>query len=246
MGKKIFKIGTRTSPLALKQVDEVLRLLHKFYPDIKADIIRIDTYGDKDKVTPISDIEGTDFFTREIEDSLLNSRIDFAVHSAKDMPDALPGGLRIAAITESIDPHDALVSKKGLRLDELPHGAAIGTSSARRKAQLKAYRGDFSIVDIRGNIEERLKLVDETDLDAIVIAACGLIRLGLDSRISQRIPLEILRPHPLQGSLVVETRNDRSDLIELFSNIDSRRKKDTFQAEQETLSRLDWKASLDL
>ncbi|MBI5143573.1 MAG: hydroxymethylbilane synthase [Candidatus Omnitrophica bacterium] len=204
---KIYRIGTRTSPLALRQVDEVAAYLKKSDPGFRFKIVGIDTYGDKDKFTPISDIEGSDFFTREIENALLKGRIDFAVHSAKDMPDAIPEGLHIAAITKSIDPYDALVSKGNLKLDELPFVARIGTSSLRRKQQLKSYRNDFEIVDIRGNIEERLKLLDnDSKLDAIVIAACALVRLGLEHRISQRIPFEILRPHPLQGSLAIETR----------------------------------------
>ncbi len=213
--ERSYKIGTRTSSLALKQVEEVLGALKKFYPAVGISIVGIDTYGDKDKTTPVSKIEGSDFFTREIDEALLNGKIDFAVHSAKDLADNLREGLVIAAITDSIDPYDVLVSKSGLRLDELRYGAKIGTSSLRRKRQLKNYRKDFQIVDIRGNIEERLRKLDETDLDAIVIAAAGLIRLGLENRITQRIPSDILRPHPLQGRLAVEARRDDEDIIRL-------------------------------
>ena len=219
---RVYKVGARTSPLALKQVDEVIAYLKAFDPKIGFEIVGIDTCGDKDRLTPISDMEGTDFFTREIEEAISSGKIDFAVHSAKDLPDEIPEGLYIAAITESIDPYDALVSKDNLKLGELLYGAKVGTSSLRRKTQLKSYRSDFEIVDIRGNIEERLKILDEADLEAIVIAACGLKRLGLETRITQRIPFEILRPHPLQGSLAVETRKDNSSLIELFSKLDSR------------------------
>lgn len=204
---RTFRIGTRKSPLALKQVDEVIGSLKQLYPDREAEIIAIDTYGDRDKATPISDIEGTDFFTREIDDALLRNEIDFVVHSAKDLPDRLAQGLELVFITESIDPHDCLVSKSGLKLDELPKGAKIGTSSLCRKTQLKKYRSDFEIIDIRGNIGERLEKLENSDLDAIVIAAAGLIRLGLEHRITQKIPFEILRPHPLQGSLAVVTKS---------------------------------------
>ena len=150
--------------------------------------------------------------------------------------------MTIAAITDSIDPYDALVSKSGLTLDKLPEGARIGTSSLRRKTQLKAYRKDFEIVDIRGNIEERLMLLDERrlssearrakeettnderrNIDAIVIAACGLIRLGLSHRITQRIPFDILKPHPLQGSLAIVAKEDNIELLGLLSIIDSRK-----------------------
>ncbi len=221
MGKN-YRVGTRTSPLALKQVEEVVNNLKKFYPDLNVKIIGIDTYGDKDKFTPISQIEGTDFFTKEIDEALLRGEIDFSVHSAKDLPDNLAPGLFIAAITKSIDPYDALVSKNNLTLNELKVGAKIGTSSLRRKIQLKNYRKDFQIIDIRGNIGERLKMLDETDLDAIVVAACGLIRLGLEDRIFQRIPFEILIPHPLQGSLAVVRRAEDLHLHNLLSAIDSR------------------------
>jgi len=199
-------------------------VLKKFYPGVEPEVIGIDTYGDKDKVTPVSDIEGTDFFTREIDKALLKNEIDFAVHSAKDLPDELRDGLTIAAITYPIDPFDALVSKSGLTLDKLPEGARIGTSSLRRKEQLNKYRKDFGIVDIRGNIEERLDKLDNTDLDAIVIAACGLIRLGLSHRITQKIPFDILKPRPLQGSLAIVARQDKKDLIDLFSALDARQR----------------------
>lgn len=219
---KTYRIGTRTSPLALRQVEEISLALRKFYPDFEAKIIGIDTYGDKDRVTPISQIEGTDFFTREIDNALLKREIDLAVHSAKDLPDSLREGLVIAAQTKSIDPYDALISKNGLKLAELPHGARIGTSSIRRKTQLSRYRDDFDIVNIRGNIEERLEKLDNGNLDGIVIAVCALVRLGLENRITQRIPFEILKPHPLQGALAIVTRAEDLKLHSLLSVIDSR------------------------
>jgi hydroxymethylbilane synthase len=235
-----YKVGTRTSPLALKQAEEVLAGLRKFYPehpkgwaplsrnpafrlfpDFRAEIVGIDTYGDKDKTTPISRMEGTDFFTREIDNALLAGAVDFAVHSAKDLPDKLKKGLTIAALTKSADPYDALVSKSGLTLDKLPIKAKIGTSSLRRKKGLKEYRGDFQLVDIRGNIEERLEILDNSGLDAIVIASAGLVRLGLEHRIAQRIPFEIITPHRLQGVLALTVREEDSELIEFLSVMDS-------------------------
>ena len=218
----VYKVGTRTSPLALKQVDEVISHLKGHYKDINIEIVGIDTYGDKDKATPISDIEGTDFFTREIDDALLQDEIDFAVHSAKDLPDKISEGLFVAAITKSIDPDEALVSKYNLKIDELKKGARIGASSKRRKSQLLAYRNDFRIVDIRGNIHERLDRLEKDNLDAIVVAACALIRLGLEHRISQRLPHSILKPNPLQGSLAIVVKEDRKELIKLFKVIDGK------------------------
>lgn len=219
---KTCRIGTRTSPLALRQVEEILQTSRKAHLDFKAEIVGIDTYGDKDKITPISQIEGTDFFTREIDDALLKRKIDFAVHSAKDLPDVLREGLVIAAQTKSIDPYDALVSKNNLKLTELFRGARIGTSSIRRKTQLSRYRDDFDIVDIRGNIEERLEKLDNGNLDGIVIAACGLVRLGLEKRITERIPFEIIKPHPLQGALAIVAHSDSTELIKLLSILDVR------------------------
>ena len=218
----MFRVGTRTSPLALRQVEEVIGFLREFYPDIKTEIIGIDTYGDKDKITPISEMEGTDFFTREIEEALLKGEIDLAVHSAKDLPDKIPEGLYLAAITKSIDPYEALVSRNNRKLSEIPYGAEIGASSQRRKTQLKAYRNDFKMVDIRGNIQERLHRLDQGDLEAVIVAACALVRLGLEERITERISFKILKPHPWQGSLAIETREEDTDLIKLLSKIDTR------------------------
>ncbi|NQU94701.1 MAG: hydroxymethylbilane synthase [Candidatus Omnitrophica bacterium] len=219
---KTYKIGTRTSPLALKQVEEILNALNDAGTSLKAEIVGIDTCGDKDKFTPISYIEGEDFFTKEIDQALLLGEIDFAVHSAKDVPFVLAEGFHIAALTESIDPYDVLVSRDGLKLDSLPFGARIGTSSIRRKEALKKFRPDFELVDIRGNIQERLKILETTSLNAIVIAAAGLIRLGLEERITEILPPHILEPHPLQGRLAVIARAEDSDLIEILSKIDSR------------------------
>jgi len=205
--------------LALKQVEEIVRLLGE--QSLRFEVKTYDTSGDRDKITPISKIEGGDFFTDTIEKALLNGKIDVAIHSAKDLPDVIDE-LVVCALTKSIDPYDVLISKRNLKLDELPYGAKIGTSSLRRKEQLKKFRCDLQIVDIRGNIEERLGKLDRSDLDGIVIAAVGLIRLGLEHRITQRIPLEILKPHPLQGALAVEVREDDIEMIDLFSELDTR------------------------
>jgi hydroxymethylbilane synthase len=241
---KTYRIGTRTSPLALRQVEEVVGKLIRLYPEFPYAIVGVDTSGDRDKVTPLSEIEGTDFFTREIEEALLKGEIDFAVHSAKDLPEEIPAGLVIAAITKSIDPSDALVSKNNFTLEGLPKGARIGASSARRKEQLRVFRRDFQIIDIRGNIEERLSLLDanecvakhsltegdkrqttndeQPNLDAVIVAACALVRLGLEERITQRISLDILKPHPWQGSLAIEARSEDRALIDLLKVLNER------------------------
>jgi len=221
--QNLIRIGTRGSNLALKQVEEVVSLLKLNNFEIKT----YDTTGDMDKKTPISKIEGTNFFTDTIEQSLIENNIDCAVHSAKDMPDIIPSKLYISAITESIDKHDALVVRKGLKyksIDELPYHAKVATCSPRRRQQLKKYRPDLQIEDIRGNIEERIEKLDNSDIDAIVISSAALIRLGLQERITQKIPFDILQPHPLQGSLAIEIRESNSELRQLFNKIDRRKK----------------------
>ena len=221
--EQIYRVGTRTSPLALRQVDEALASLQKVYPKLKVEIIGIDTYGDKDKSRPISAIEGSDFFTREIDEALLKEKIDFAVHSAKDLPDELREGLKVAAITSSIDSCDVLVSKKNVKIGELPVGAKIGTSSIRRKSQLKIYRDDFEIVDIRGDIQQRLNILRNSDLDAILIAAAGLIRLGLEDEISQRLSSDIMQPHPQQGALAIVVRREDGELFRLLNVLNNKK-----------------------
>ncbi|MFH1283827.1 MAG: hydroxymethylbilane synthase [bacterium] len=217
-----FKIGTRTSPLALAQVREIKQALFKRYPEISFEVHGFDTYGDKDKKTPISEIEGTDFFTREIDSALINHDIDLAIHSAKDLADHISEELVVAAITDSIDPYDVLVSRDNIDIDHLPYGARVGTSSNRRKKQIAAYRKDLVIINIRGNIEERLQFLEENvsnskSVDALVLAAAGLVRLGLEHCITQRLPFDIVKPHHLQGCLTVVVRKKDKELIKMLS-----------------------------
>lgn len=221
--KKSLRVGTRTSPLALAQVREISQALKAIAPAVKLKVVGMDTTGDRDKKTPISEMEGTDFFTREIDRALLNKQIDLAIHSAKDLPDIIPEGIVIAATTRSVDPYDVLVSKENLKLRDLPKGARIGTSSERRKNQLRACRPDLKIVDIRGTMDERLDKLFSEDLDAIVIAGAGLIRLGLGRRITERISFDILKPHPFQGSLAVAVRAEDEELKTLFGKLNGQK-----------------------
>ncbi len=219
--KKII-VGSRASRLAIAQVEEIKKMLSCDNVDFV--IKTYNTTGDIDKNTPISKMEGTDFFTDAIEKAIQNDEVDIGIHSAKDLPDVIPNGLVVAALTDSIDPYDAVVSKRNLKIEDLPKGAKIGTCSIRRKEQLKKFRPDFEIVDIRGNIEERLEKLYNSDLEAIVIAAAALVRLGLEEKITQRIPFDIVNPHPLQGSIAVETKYMKKEIIELFNKIDRRKK----------------------
>ena len=206
------KVGSRPRQLALRQVEEIASLL----PDLKLEVIPIKTKGDKDKNTPLVFKEGSNFFSYEIEQALLEGEIDLAVHSAKDLEEDVPRELTIALMTKSINSFDCLVSKDNRTLSELAAGSIIGTSSKNRREAILKFRGDLIPKDIRGNIEERLEQLDQGKFDAIVIAQAALIRLGLNWRISQIIPFSIIKPHPLQGRLTVQVRRDREDLLDFF------------------------------
>lgn len=212
---KILKIGTRPSPLALKQVEEIGAL----FPDVGFEIVKIKTRGDRDKLTPISLSGAGDFFTFDLEQALLDKRIDAAIHSAKDLEKNIPDGLIVAAVTKCISPYECLVSNSNLKLAELPAGSRVGTSSKIRKEALARHRKDLLIKDIRGTIEERLRQLDKGDFEAIIVAHAALIRLGITERIAEIIPVEIIQPHPLQGRLAVEVRKDNRDLFRLFRRI---------------------------
>ncbi|MFA5146823.1 MAG: hydroxymethylbilane synthase [Candidatus Omnitrophota bacterium] len=211
------KIGTRPSPLAVKQVEEIKSLL----PSVRFEVMRIKTRGDTDKTSSLAGREDSDFFTREIEEALLDGRIDAAVHSAKDLETVMPRKLCIAATTRSISHFECLVSREGLTLERLPAGAIVGTSSRKRKEAVIRFRPDLVVKDIRGNIDERLEQLDSGKFDAIIVAHAALIRLGLEHRITEIIPRQIIEPHPLQGSLAVQVRTDRKDLLRVFRGIDA-------------------------
>jgi len=200
------RVGTRPSPLALKQAQEAISALKSIYPDAVYATHRIKTTGDTDKTTPISEVEDSDFFTKELDDALLDGEIDIAVHSSKDLPAGLREGLAVWIETGSISRRDALISKNGLKFTKLPEMSKIGSSSRRRKAQVKALRDDLMIVDIRGTIEERIALVDSGKIDALIVAEAALIRLGLESRIAEILPNEYFETHPKQGRLSLVVR----------------------------------------
>lgn len=202
--------------LAKAQVREV----QNFFPGMNFLHIPIETKGDKDKLTSISETGESGFFTAEIEKALINNEIDFAVHSAKDLEDRVPDGLRIAALTRSISPYECLVSSSGLTLEKLADGAIVGTSSKKRKDALKKFRVSLVAKDIRGDIEDRLRQLDEGSFDAIIVAHAALIRLGLLNRITEIISEKVIPAHPLQGSLALQVREDDEYLIKLFSSID--------------------------
>lgn len=212
------RVGTRPSPLAVKQAVEINSLL----PSVHFEIVKMDTEGDRNKTTPLDKMEGTDFFTRDIEEALLEGNIDAAVHSAKDLEAVIPDGLVIAATTRSVSPYDCLVSRSHYRLNTLPAGSIVGTSSRNRKEAILKYRKDLLVKDIRGNTGERLEQLDRGKFDAIIVAHAALIRSGYENRFFEVIPEEIIKPHPLQGRLAVQVRKDRQDLLNLFRGINGK------------------------
>src|SRR4249919_3095561 len=197
-------IASRGSQLALWQARWVAGQLAAAGHECRIEIIK--TTGDKITDVPLAKVGTKGLFTKEIEEALLDGRADLAVHSLKDLPTELPEGLVLAAVPEREDPRDAII---GMRLDELPEGAKVGTSSLRRSAQLRRLRPDLVIESVRGNLDTRLRKLDEGQYDAIVLAAAGMKRLGLESRIRQAFEPDTMLPAAGQGALGIEVRADR-------------------------------------
>ena len=213
-------IGTRGSKLALWQAEHIAGLLRRMNPGMSVTLKHIVTTGDKILDVPLAQIGGKGLFTKELEVAMLAGEIDLAVHSLKDMPTELPAGLTLAATTTRMDPHDAFISRKYGSLDELPHGASVGTSSLRRKAQLLRLRPDLNIGSLRGNLDTRLRKLDEGQFDAIVLAAAGLRRLGWGDRITALLSPEECLPAVGQGVLAIETRSDDAEVLAAVAALD--------------------------
>jgi hydroxymethylbilane synthase len=210
--RRRFRIGTRGSALALWQTERVRSLLARVGSDAEA--VEIKTTGDLVPDVPLSQIGGRALFTKQIDDALLGERIDLAVHSLKDLPTRLPAGIVIGAVGEREDARDALVGRAALSWQSLPHRAVVGTSSLRRRAQLLYHRPDLAVVDLRGNVDTRLaKLDSNSQWAAIVLATAGLVRLGLERRIGERLPPDVLLPAPGQGALAITVREDDNDVL---------------------------------
>ena len=202
-------IGTRGSRLALWQAEHVAGRLRGAFPDWTMRLETIKTTGDKILDVPLAQVGGKALFVKEIEEALLAGRVDLAVHSMKDVPTELPAGLVIAAVSEREDPLDVLISRTGTKLVDLPQGARVGTSSLRRQAQLLLYRPDLTVVGLRGNLDTRIRKLQDEGLDAIVVAAAGVKRLGLAHLVTEFLPPEILLPAIGQGALGIEIRSLR-------------------------------------
>lgn len=230
--KRNLVIGTRGSKLALWQANFISDCIKERYPDINVEIKRVTTTGDKILDVPLAKIGGKGLFTKEIETEMLAGDIDLAVHSLKDMPTELPEGLTFAAITERVDAGDAFISPKYRTIEHLPQGAKVGTSSLRRKAQLLQYRPDLEIIDLRGNLDTRLKKLETNTLDAILLAVAGLKRLGWESHITQAIPAHICLPAVGQGALAIEARANDAEVLDLLAFLNDDKTRRAVEAER--------------
>jgi hydroxymethylbilane synthase len=220
MSLKQIRIGTRASQLALWQANWVKSELEKRYPGMEVSLLKIKTIGDKILDVPLAQVGGKGLFVKEIEEAMLRGDIDIAVHSMKDVPTEFPEGLGLHCITEREDPRDAVISR-GVKFAELPHGAKIGTSALRRQAQLLKVRPDLEMVIIRGNVETRISKLETEQLDAVILAAAGLKRLGFTDKVAEYLPTDFSIPAIGQGALGIECRLDNEELkkaIDFFNH----------------------------
>ena len=232
-------IGSRGSQLALWQANWVKAELERLHSNVDINIRVITTSGDKIQDVPLAKIGGKGLFVKEIEEALLAKEVDLAVHSMKDVPMEIPAELVVSVITKRESPLDALISKNGERLVNLPQGATIGTSSLRRSSQLLKYRVDFKIHPLRGNVDTRLRKVKTGNYDAIILASAGLNRLGWTSHITEEISEEILLPAMGQGALGIETRLDDTKTYDFISALNHKQTNYAVTAERALVGRLD-------
>jgi hydroxymethylbilane synthase len=217
--RRALRIGSRGSRLALWQAEFIKGLIKSKFPETETEISIIRTTGDKILDSPLSKIGGKGVFVKEIEEALLSDEIDIAVHSMKDLPTFLPKGLTIGAVAERHDPRDGLVSNGGVKFNDLPRGARVGTSSLRRQAQLLHLRPDLKVVPIRGNVDTRLRKLKTEGLDSIVLALAGLERMGFQNEVTESFPVDVLVPAPGQGIIAVECRENDREVNGMLSEI---------------------------
>jgi len=245
MKKDRISIGTRGSKLALYQAEWVRSEIQRRHPETEIKISKIKTTGDKILDVPIAKIGGKGLFIKEIEEALLRGEVDVAVHSMKDIPTDLPEGLHIAAVCEREDPRDAFVSRihdSGFRIHsfrELPHGATVGTSSLRRSCQLRHIRPDLKIVQLRGNLDTRLRKLDEGQFDAIIVAVAGMKRLGFSERVTETLEPTTCLPAIGQGAIGIECRTDDEPINTIVGALDHKGTSVATSAERAFLKRLE-------
>ncbi|MEX0788483.1 MAG: hydroxymethylbilane synthase [Anaerolineales bacterium] len=213
-------MATRPSTLARRQTEAVARDLQKAWPHITTCLVVITTEGDRVTDRPLPEIGGKGLFTQELETALLAGQVDLAVHSLKDLPIEDRPGLKLGAILPRQDARDVLISRKAASLEDLAPGSAVGTSSLRRQAQLLALRPDVRARPMRGNVETRIRKVLHEDYDAAILAAAGVIRLGLEMHIASWLPFEVMLPAPGQGALAVQCRSEDRTVLQMLAALD--------------------------
>ncbi len=239
MQKNIVRIATRRSPLALWQAEYVKITLENTHPGIHVELVKMVTQGDKILDTPLAKVGGKGLFVKELETGMLQGEADIAVHSMKDVPVEFPEGLHLATICPREDPRDAFVSNCYPSFESLPEGARIGTSSLRRQCQLRKHRPDLQVLDLRGNVNTRLKKLDDNQYDAIILAAAGLIRLGFHERIREFLAPEISLPAIGQGAVGIECRIDDERIHSLLAPLNDESTQIRVSAERAMNSRLE-------
>ncbi|MDH5299517.1 MAG: hydroxymethylbilane synthase, partial [Desulfobulbaceae bacterium] len=237
--QKLIRIGTRKSMLALTQSNWIKSRIESQYPEVTVELVKIVTKGDKIVDVPLAKVGGKGLFVKEIEEALLRNEVDIAVHSMKDVPAELPEELHIGIVTKREDPRDAFISRKYKTVEDLPQGAKVGTSSLRRKAQLASLRPDLVIEDLRGNLDTRLKKLDDGVYDAIILAAAGLNRMGWSDRVSSYFNRQQMLPAVAQGAVGIELRKSDADLLAGLSFLDDYETTVAVTAERAFLARLE-------
>jgi hydroxymethylbilane synthase len=230
------RIGSRGSQLALWQANHVARLLREHGHTVEIEIIK--TTGDKITDVALAKVGTKGMFTKEIEEALAEKRVDLAVHSLKDVPTELAPEFELAAIMKREDPRDAFISVKYSALDDLPRGARVGTSSLRRQCQLKAMRPDLEVFPLRGNVDTRLRKLESGEYDAIILAAAGVHRLGLDQHVRSRISADVMCPAVGQGALAIEIRHDDAATRKLLAFLNDAATRDAIECERALLGAL--------
>ena len=236
--KGAIRLGTRASDLAIAQAREASEALSRAHPGLQVEIVPIHAIGDHDKVSSIARLNARGVFVSTLEDRLRSGEIDAATHSLKDMPTDVDEDFALAAVLERLDPRDVLLSANNVGLNNLPPRTRIGTGSPRRAVQLKAARPDLEITGIRGNIDTRIRKLDDGDYEAIVLAAAGLIRMGWQDRITEYLPPHTCLPAMGQGALAIETLAANTDINDLFSRIQHAPTRHAVDAERSFLREL--------
>lgn len=238
--KKNITIGTRGSKLAMWQAEWVRSLILKLDPSLTVELLKIKTTGDKIIDVPLAKVGGKGLFVKEIEEALMRGEADLAVHSMKDVPTDLPKGLHLGAILKREDPRDAFIARPGVKsFKDLKQGATVGTSSLRRSCQLKSIRPDINIVSLRGNLDTRLRKLDEGQFDAIILALAGVRRLGYESRVTEVLEVNVSLPAIAQGAVGIECRVDDKFINDLISKLNDHDTSVCVSAERAALKKLE-------